>query len=120
MIRNLQHFALSVPDLEAGRRFYEIIGLEAAEQGRQLRLRCAGRDQDQIRLGEGPKRRLHYLSFGTTASGLAALKAKLEAAGVALLDPPDAEAPAGIWFRDPDGVLVNLQVAEAAPAEGAA
>ena len=119
MIRNLQHFALSVPDLEAGRRFYETFGLEAAEQGRQLRLRCAGRDQDQIRLGEGPKRRLHYLSFGTTASGLAALKAKLEAAGVALLDPPDAEAPAGIWFRDPDGVLVNLQRAEAAPAEGA-
>jgi catechol 2,3-dioxygenase-like lactoylglutathione lyase family enzyme len=30
MIRNLQHFALSVPDLEAGRRFYEAFGLQAA------------------------------------------------------------------------------------------
>ncbi|HEX7201010.1 MAG TPA: VOC family protein, partial [Dongiaceae bacterium] len=102
MIRNLQHVALSVPDIEAGRRFYEAFGLEAAQRGNALALRCAGRNQDQIRLSEGPRRRTHYLSFGATASGLAAVKAKLEAGGVALLDPPDAEAPAGLWFRDPD------------------
>ena len=29
MIRNLQHLALAVPDLEVGRRFYETFGLEA-------------------------------------------------------------------------------------------
>src|SRR5690349_8257732 len=116
MIRNLQHVALAVPDIEAGRRFYETFGLEAAQRGNKLALRCAGRDQDQIRLGEGAKRRTQYLSFGTDAPGLAAAKAKLEAAGVALLDPPDADAPAGLWFRDPDGMLVNLQIAAAAPA----
>jgi catechol 2,3-dioxygenase-like lactoylglutathione lyase family enzyme len=114
MIRNLQHFALTVPDVEAGRRFYETFGLGGATRGDRLVLRCAGRDQDQVLLSEGPKRRIHHLSFGTTGDGLAAAKRKLEQAGVQLLDPPGDELPGGIWVRDPDGMLVNLQVAEAA------
>jgi len=114
MIRNLQHFALSVPDVEAGRRFYETFGLKAESRGERLALRCAGRDQDQVLLSEGARRRLHHLSFGTNGSDLAATKAKLEAAGVRLIDPPGAGLPGGLWFADPDGTIVNLQVAEAA------
>jgi catechol 2,3-dioxygenase-like lactoylglutathione lyase family enzyme len=119
VIRNLQHFALSVPDLEAGRRYYDTFGLEAAIRGNRLALRCVGRDQDQIVLTEGRKRRTDYLSFGTDEAGLAEAKAKLEAGGLPLLDPPGEGAPDGLWFRDPDGMLVNLQVAEAAPASAA-
>lgn len=118
MIRNLQHFALAVPDLEAGRGFYETFGLQGLARGNRLALRCAGRDQDQILLTEGSRRRLHYLSFGTAPSGLADVKARLEDAGIHLLDPPGEGAPDGIWFRDPDGTLVNLQIAEAKPAAG--
>ena len=117
VIRNLQHLALSVPDLEAGRRFYAAFGLDAVERGGSLVMRCAGRDQDQIVLTEGPKRRTRYLSFGTTAPELAAAKARLEAGGVKLLDPPGDGVPDGLWFRDPDGTLLNLQVAAAAPAD---
>jgi len=118
MIRNLQHFALCVPDLDAGRRFYETFGLEATDRANLLALRCAGRDQDQILLREGPNRRLHHLSFGTTSRSLAQAEAKLAAAGIVRLDPPYSGAPDGLWFRDPDGTLVNLQMAEAAPAGG--
>jgi hypothetical protein len=46
MIRNLQHLALSVPDLEAGRQFYSSFGLEASERANDLVLRCPGRAQD--------------------------------------------------------------------------
>lgn len=116
MIRNLQHFALSVPDVDAGKRFYETFGLDAEARGNRLALRCAGRDQDQILLSEGPGRRIHHLSFGTTAEGLASAKRNLEQGGVRLLDSPGDGAPDGTWFRDPDGMLVNLQIAEAAPA----
>jgi hypothetical protein len=34
-------------------------------------LRCAGRDQYQVLLSKGQKRRIRHLSFGTTAEGLA-------------------------------------------------
>ena len=116
MIRNLQHFALTVPDVQAGQRFYETFGLDAQARGNCLVLRCAGRDQDQVALREGQGRRLHYVSFGTTADALLSAKQELERGGVRLLDPPDDGAPDGIWFRDPDGMLVNLQEAEAASA----
>jgi len=116
MIRNLQHFALAVPDVEAGRRFYETFGLESEARGNRLALSCAGRAQDQVLLSEGPKRRLHHIGFGTTAAGLASAKTRLEAAGVRLLDPPGEGVPEGLWFHDPDGNLVNLQIADSAPA----
>ena len=115
MILNLQHLALAVPDLEAGRRFYEAFGLEASARGNRLALRCVGRDQDQILLTEGAKRCIHHLSFGTTPQGLTATKSRLEASGIQLLDPPGEGLPDGLWFRDPDGMFLNLQVAEAAP-----
>ena len=83
MIRNLQHFALTVPDVEAGQRFYETFGLDSEARGNRLALNCAGRAQDQVLLSEGPKRRLHHIGFGTTAAGLASAKMRLEAGGSA-------------------------------------
>jgi catechol 2,3-dioxygenase-like lactoylglutathione lyase family enzyme len=118
MIRNLQHIGLSVPDIEAGRKFYENFGLTALPRGNRLALRCAGRDQDQILLSEGPQRRTHHLSFGTSEAELPNVKVRLESAGVRLMDPPGEGLPTGLWFRDPDGRAVNLQVAEPAPSNG--
>lgn len=120
MIRNLQHFALAVPDLEVGRAFYEAFGLIESARRNSLVMRCDDRDQDQVVLLEGPGRRLHHVSFGIQQGDLAAMKARLEANGIVLLDPPYAEAPGGLWLRDPDGTLVNLQVAEGQPSAAAA
>ena len=71
-VRNLQHYALSVPDPEAGKQFYEDFGLEGRVDGNQVVMRCAGRDQDQVILTEGIKRKLHHICFGKTEDGLAA------------------------------------------------
>jgi catechol 2,3-dioxygenase-like lactoylglutathione lyase family enzyme len=115
MIRNLQHFALSVPDLDAGRKFYETFGLAGDARNSVLAMQCSGRDQDQILLREDARRRIHHISFGIRAGDLAPMAEKIKAASVALLDPPYADAPGGLWLRDPDGTLVNLQVAEGQP-----
>jgi catechol 2,3-dioxygenase-like lactoylglutathione lyase family enzyme len=111
----LQHAALTVPDLETGRKFYTSMGLEAVERGDDLVFRCPGRAQDQVRLIEGEKKRLAYVSFGTTARELPALKRKLEAAGIRLVDAPFKRGGAGIWFHDPDGDLVNVVAAPDRP-----
>jgi len=114
-IRNLQHYALAVPDVEAGTRFYTDFGLEARADGNRSILRCRGRAQDQVVLVEGPKKRLHHVAFGTGAGELRPLQARLESERVALVDPPRQSDGAGLWFRDPDGVLINVRAAEAAP-----
>lgn len=115
MLRSLQHAALTVPDLEAGRAFYSRIGLDAAPLGDGLVFRCPGRAQDQVRLVEGRNKRLAHVSFGTTAAELPGLQRKIEAAGSKLVDPPYKAAADGIWFRDPDGDLVNVVAAPDRP-----
>jgi catechol 2,3-dioxygenase-like lactoylglutathione lyase family enzyme len=113
MIRSLQYFALSVPDPEIGKEFYSDFGMEGETVGETVVMRCAGRDQKQIVLRNGvAKKSLHHIALGTAADEIGGLKQALEAASVTLLDPPDGDAPDGLWFRDPDGLLVNVSVAD--------
>ncbi|MDB5795415.1 MAG: dioxygenase [Noviherbaspirillum sp.] len=116
MIRTLLHVGVTVPDLEVGRSFYELAGLESRAVGNDLAFRCADRAQDQIRLMEGPKKRLGYTSFGTNQAGMAAVKNNLERDGVRITQPPFKVDIPGIWFQDPHGDWINVQVQEAAPA----
>jgi catechol 2,3-dioxygenase-like lactoylglutathione lyase family enzyme len=115
MIHSLNHIGLIVPSLEIGRAFYECAGLETRMSEGHLVCRCEGRDQDQVRLIQGPKKRLAYVSFGTPKGGLAELRARLEAADVQLHDAPFAVPFDGIWFKDPDGDWINVQEADDVP-----
>lgn len=117
MMRSLQYYAFEVPNVDAGRQFYTDFGMDSREDGNSVVMRCAGRDQDQVVLLEGAKKkRLHHISLGTNADEIDGMKANLESRGVALLDPPYDGARDGLWFRDPDDMLVNLCVADNAPA----
>jgi len=116
MIRSLLHVGMVVPDLEVGRAFYELFGLQARACGNDLVFRCQGRDQDQIRLMQGSPKKLAYTSLGTNEAGMAALTGKLRQAGVAIQEAPFDVPFGGIWFQDPHGDWLNVQVAEPAPA----
>lgn len=115
MIRSLLHIGMTIPNLEPGRAFYEMFGLQARASGDDLVLRCAGRAQDQLRLIEGPKKKLSYVSLGTDAAGMKAIVANLERAGVRIVESPFVAKIDGIWFLDPHGDWVNVQVAESTP-----
>lgn len=115
MIRSLLHIGLIVPDLEVGRAFYELFGLHAVASGRDLVFRCPGRDQDQVRLMPGEKKKLAYTAFGTNETGMAELKRRLEKAAVPVVAAPFDVPFGGIWFKDPHGDWINVQVAEPAP-----
>ena len=115
MIRSLLHVGLRVPDLEVGRAFYELFGLECRSSGNDLVFRCQGRDQDQIRLMQGSPKKLAYTSLGTNEAGMAALTSKLRQAGVSIQAAPFDVPFGGIWFQDPHGDWLNVQVAEPAP-----
>lgn len=114
MIRSLLHVGMTVPDLEVGRAFYETFGLEMRATGNDLVFRCEGRAQDQLRLIEGKKKKLSYTSLGTNEAGMQTLKQRLEAAAVPIVSSPFGDAE-GIWFQDPHGDWLNVQIAEAHP-----
>lgn len=115
MLRSLQHAALVVPDIEAGLNFYRRMGLEEHSLGNDAMLRCPGREQDQVRLIEGGRKQLYYVSFGTTAPELPGLQHRIELTGQRLAEPPVKLGGDGIWFHDPDGDLVNVRVGKDAP-----
>ncbi|HSV82517.1 MAG TPA: VOC family protein [Ramlibacter sp.] len=114
MIRSLLHVGMTVPDLEVGRAFYELFGLETRAVGNDLVFRCESRAQDQLRLIEGPCKKLSYVALGTNAEGLKAILANLEREGVRPAAGPFGKED-GLWFQDPHGDWVNVQVAEPAP-----
>jgi catechol 2,3-dioxygenase-like lactoylglutathione lyase family enzyme len=114
VIRSLLHVGMYVPDLEVGKSFYELFGLQARMSGDDVVFRCDGRAQDQLRLMQGPRKKLAYTALGTNEAGMQALKQSLEREGVALVRSPFG-LHEGIWFQDPHGDWLNVQVAE--PAE---
>lgn len=116
MINSLQYVALGIPELKTGVDFYEAFGLQTVERPDHVAMRCFGRAQDQIVLLEtGRKRKLHHFSLGTTEVGLRVIASRLQAQGVRRGEPPYPGAPGGLWFYDPEGTLVNVQIAESVP-----
>ena len=116
MISGLHHYALEVPDLEVADGFLTDFGLETADRDGALVAQCAGRSQEQVRMMEGPVKRLHHISFTLTPGSLDDVLPSLEQAGIPLIEPPAGSDGTGTWLRDPDGTTVQLLVTEQAPA----
>jgi catechol-2,3-dioxygenase len=113
-VNGLLNCGLQVPSLETGRQFYRDFGLDVAERGNALVVRCAGRDQDQVVLTEGPRKRLHHVVFAVDPGSLVAWQRHLEGLGVGIADAPAGFDAGGLWFRDEEGNLVELREGELA------
>ncbi|MET1027438.1 MAG: VOC family protein [Dongiaceae bacterium] len=111
-VHSLNHFALAVPDLKAAETFYTAFGLIVQATGNGLLLKTAGHPATWGHLVEGPAKRLHHLSFGIYEADLPQFRARLQQRRIAQLDPPPGFESNGFWFRDGEGNLVELRVAE--------
>jgi len=114
-VQSLLAYALTIPDLEAGRRFYTTFGLLPEERDHGLAFRCEGRAQDQVFLVEGKRKRLNHLRFGTDAAGMAAIRARMQQHGVPEVETPHNAFGGGLWLRDPDGHAVNVRLEQPQP-----
>lgn len=113
MAMSLQHFALGVPDLKAGADFYTTFGMNVREDSYRLGLRCDNRPHDEIVLIEtGKDRKFDHISFSADDSEFKQLEIRLAQNNIEILARPDTNAYDGLWFRDPDGNLVNVQQSE--------
>ena len=105
-------FNMAVPDLEQARRFYTKFGLNVREEGNGLGLYTFGHPHRWGRLSEGSRKALGHLSFGIFEDDVARFQDRLQGAGIERLDPPPGFESNGIWFKDCNGLLVELRVAE--------
>jgi catechol 2,3-dioxygenase len=103
---------LIVPDLEVAASYYERFGLATSSAGNALELRAEGPHR-WGRYHAGRTKALNYLSFGAYEQDVPVFRQRLQARGVEILRAPaTAVDEAGMWFRDVDGNLVELRVAE--------
>ena len=111
-VHSLDQFVLVVPDGSVAENFYGNFGLDVRRKGNALELMTFGHEHRWGSVVEGAKAKaLHHLSFGCYAEDLGRLKARVEAAGVKIIDPPPGFESNGFWFRNPEGVLMEVKVA---------
>jgi catechol 2,3-dioxygenase-like lactoylglutathione lyase family enzyme len=111
-VHSLDQFVLSVPDASVAEDFYGNFGLDVRTTGNVMAINTFGHDHRWGSVVEGSKQKaLHHLSFGCYAEDIGRLKARIEGNGVKLIDPPPGFESNGIWFRNHEGVLVEIKVA---------
>ena len=111
-VHSLDQFVLQVPDASKAVDFYGNFGLDVRRDGNVLAIKTFGHDHRWGSVVEGAKQKaLHHLSFGCYAEDFPRLKARIEGEGVKLVDAPPGFESNGIWFRNHEGVLMEIKVA---------
>jgi catechol 2,3-dioxygenase-like lactoylglutathione lyase family enzyme len=111
-VHSLDQFVLAVPNAAVAQEFYGLFGLDVRVKANALELKTFGHDHRWGSVVEGAKAKaLHHLSFGCYADDLGRLKARIEGNGVKLIDPPPGFESNGFWFRNHEGVLIEVKVA---------
>jgi catechol 2,3-dioxygenase-like lactoylglutathione lyase family enzyme len=111
-VHSLDHFTLLVPDVSEAEKFYGLFGLVLKEESGNLGLYTHGHPHRWGMVAEGPRKKLNYVSFGAFEDDMPRFRERLENMRIDRLDPPKGFESNGLWFRDPDGTLVEIRVAE--------
>lgn len=111
-VHSLDRFALLVPDIAKAQRFFSGFGVSVEENGNGLAVRVAGSKTPSGLIFESDSKKLHHLSFGIYEADADAFTAHLQQMRIARLDPPAGLPGEGLWFRDPEGNLIELRIAE--------
>jgi catechol 2,3-dioxygenase len=111
-VHSLDHFNLLVPDGAVAEEFYGQFGLDLRHEGGKLALYTHGHPHRWGTVAEGSQKKMNYVSFGAFEDDMPRFRERLEAMRIERLNPPKGFESNGLWFRDPDGTLVEIRVAE--------
>lgn len=119
-VHSLDHFCLTVPDLDQARTFYSEFGLDVRDVAGGLELYTFGNPHRWAVIRPGGRKKLEYVSFGAYEQDMDSFRRKFADLGVELIDAPavavasgqPAAAGSSIWFRNLDGMPMQVVVAE--------
>jgi catechol 2,3-dioxygenase-like lactoylglutathione lyase family enzyme len=103
-VHSLDHFSLTVPDLDEAGRFFTAFGLSVRPEDGGLGLYAAGAHRWAL-LVQGTRKALGHLCFGAFAEDLPAIAERVRKAGAEI-----GSGDEGLWCRDPDGNRILLRV----------
>ncbi|WP_428391536.1 VOC family protein [Lichenicoccus sp.] len=109
-VHSIGEFVLTVPDVETAARFYGHFGLDTLADGNSLGLHSKADAYRWGRVVEGPRKAMQHIAFHCFEEDLGRFRRHLEHEGVPLIDPPPGFDSNGLWFRDHDGMLIEIRV----------
>lgn len=110
-VHSVNRFVFSVPDLTEAEKFYTAFGLDARRTGDHIDLYAHGHAHCWTTVHSGtPVKKLLYISYGIFAEDVAALRVRVERAGIGCAPHPLSDG-SGLWLNDPDGTPLQLIVA---------
>lgn len=115
-VHSLDHFCLTVPNLDEARTFYSEFGLDVRDVSNGLELYTFGNPHRWAVIRPGARKKLEYLSFGAYAGDLERFRQKFADLGVEIIDTPAIAKGSGddkgIWFRNHDNTPIQVVEAE--------
>ena len=87
-IHSVDHFHFVVPDLAVAKNFYGDFGLDIGERGNTVTLKTFEQAHLWGTIGEGPRKKYGYVSFGAFEEDIERFAQRLEAMRIERLDPP--------------------------------
>lgn len=110
-VHSVDEFVISVPDLQQARHFYRSFGLDVQEEQGGLGLYTVGHPHRWGRVLPGRVKRLLWVAFGLYAQDLPRFEQHLSARAHRIAPPPGAPAD-GMWLQGPDGLPIQIKVAD--------
>ena len=111
-VHSVDEFVFCVPDLGKARHFYGHFGLDVRNEGDGLGLYTFGHPHRWARVLPGSEKRLWWLSLGIHAEDLQRFEARLTDRKVKRVPAPPRAEPGGLWIEGPDGLAIQLRVAD--------
>ena len=118
-VHSVDEFVFSVPALSEAVHYYESFGLKVVQENFKGQPALGlYTDTHTHRWGRvlqgGEKKRLQWMTFGIYQEDLEPFRHHLKKCGVELMDSLDPESPKSqsIWFKHPDGLPLQIRVAE--------
>jgi len=111
-VHSLDRFVFTVPDLDVAEAFYRAFGLDVRRSGQRLDLHTFGHPHRWASVfAAGKAKKLQYLTLGIYADDAGAFRERIAGLGIGTEPHPLADRN-GIWLRNPDGVSMQLVVAD--------
>ena len=110
-VHSVDHFHFVVPDLAVAQNFYGEFGLKIGTKNNLLTMNTYDHPHQWGTIGEGPRKKYGYMSFGAFEEDIDGFSERLQAMGIKRLDPPPGIDSNGLWFHDHDGNPVEIKVA---------
>ena len=109
-VHSIDHFSVTVPDVEKARHFFTHFGLDVREVKHGIDLYTVGNSHCWGSIRGGSRKRLQYLSLLAFPEDMVRFQLHLAQLNIKKIDPPNGVSmdSEGIWIETPDGLPVQI------------